>query len=156
MKRPLTFLSVLIALIAGCNPFSSGPPQEPPNLPVARPADTYIPPAPEPPKWLLGKPMSEWAMSETASDALRRIGQPAVRSLIPLLSDSDEGLRLQAIQILAGIGPEAVDAVPALRNALHDRNPLIRKWAARALGQIGPTAGAAVPELIEALRNDKT
>lgn len=158
---PRTYAVVIaglsLATLTGCW-ISAGPPPEPANLPPVRPAETYAAPAAEPSttKWLFGKPVGEWAMSETSADALRRIGGPAVRSLLSLLSDPDDQIRLQAVQILAGIGPEAEEAVPALRITLRDPNPLIRKWAARALGQIGPAAGPAVPELIEALRTDKT
>lgn len=159
MSRPLTLVApfaLLLALASGCNWFAPGPPPDPPNLPTPKPAETPSVAAPPPTKWLFGKPVGEWNMSEAAADALRRIGQPAVRPLISYLSDPDRAMRLQAAQILSGIGPEAAEAVPALRQCLQDPDPEVRKWAARALGQIGPAAASAVPELMEAVRPGKT
>ena len=48
---------------------------------------------------------------------------------------------------IAGMGPEAVMAVPALIQALDDPNPVVRFPVTVALGEIGPGAKAAVPRL---------
>lgn len=96
---------------------------------------------------------AEWSLQETVADALRRIGSAAVPSLIQSLKSSDPDLRLQAIEILGRMGPEAKDAVPDLIERLGDDDPRVRKMAVRALGQIGPAAAAAVPELIRILQS---
>jgi HEAT repeat protein len=48
---------------------------------------------------------------------------------------------------IAGMGPEAVRAVPALIEALDDPSPVVRFPATVALLEIGPGAKAAVPRL---------
>ena len=48
---------------------------------------------------------------------------------------------------IAGMGPEAVRAVPALIEALDDPSPAVRFPVTVALGEIGPGAKAAVPHL---------
>jgi HEAT repeat protein len=58
---------------------------------------------------------------------------------------------LWAAEEIAAIGPQAKDAVPALRKLLA-KSP----WpdgAIRALGSVGPEAAAAVPELLEQLES---
>ena len=54
---------------------------------------------------------------------------------------------------LAGIGPDAGPAVPALIEGLKDARPFQRRKCAAALGQIGPSAAAAVPRLKELLED---
>jgi HEAT repeat protein len=48
---------------------------------------------------------------------------------------------------IAGMGPDAVRAVPALIEALDDPSPVVRFPVTVALGEIGPGAKAAVPRL---------
>jgi HEAT repeat protein len=48
---------------------------------------------------------------------------------------------------IAGMGPDAVRAVPALIVALDDSSPAVRFPVTVALGEIGPAAKAAVPRL---------
>jgi HEAT repeat protein len=98
------------------------------------------------------EPYEHWSMSETAAEALGRIGPAAVPELAQSLSDPNPVIRIRAAEVLARIGPAAKDAVPALTRALDDREAEVRKAAARALGEIGPEAKEAVPHLIEALR----
>jgi HEAT repeat protein len=87
-----------------------------------------------------------------ASDALGRIGQPAVAALSSVLSDPDPVVRLQACRALAYMGPQAKDAVPYLTQSLGDQNETVRDQAAVALGQIGAPAAPAVPVLMQMLR----
>src|SRR5262249_39880771 len=56
---------------------------------------------------------------------------------------------------LADPGPAALDAVPALIQALKDRNLDVACKAARALGRIGPAAAVAVDELEYAAWRDR-
>jgi HEAT repeat protein len=48
---------------------------------------------------------------------------------------------------IAGLGPAAVSAVPALITALDDPEATVRFPVTVALGEIGPAAKAAVPRL---------
>lgn len=48
---------------------------------------------------------------------------------------------------IAGLGPAAAAAVPALIEALDDPSPVVRFPVTVALGEIGPAATAAVPRL---------
>jgi HEAT repeat protein len=92
-----------------------------------------------------------WTVKETASDALGRIGEAAVPSLIQALSHPDPEVREQAARSLAVIGPKSVAAVPELIRLLDDESEPVRRQAARALGQVGPAAKAAIPALIRQL-----
>ncbi|HEY4312630.1 MAG TPA: HEAT repeat domain-containing protein [Pirellulales bacterium] len=89
-----------------------------------------------------------WGIKETAVDALGRIGENAVPTLISTLNDPNPRVRAEAARALARIGPEAKEAVPALVARLDDPDDDVRQAAARALGQVGPAAASAVPALI--------
>jgi hypothetical protein len=72
--------------------------------------------------------------------------------LIDFLRADQPAFRAGAARALAGLGPEAAAAVPALRHALaHDLHLSVRLSAAAALGQIGVAAAPAVPDLMKAL-----
>lgn len=82
-----------------------------------------------------------------------RIFQPAFNAQIailklvlssPYLSD-----RRAALDSLQWIGPDAVDAVPEIINALYDEEDRVISIAISALGRIGPGAVAAVPDLMQ-------
>jgi HEAT repeat protein len=55
---------------------------------------------------------------------------------------------------IAGIGPEAVRAVPALIEALDDPSPVVRYPVTIALLEIGPGAKAAVPRLLQMMEEE--
>lgn len=97
----------------------------------------------------------DWGVRETAADALARIGDAAVPSLVETLQDPDREVRAQAARALARMGPRAEPAIPALIAALNDSDKEVRMGAARALGQIGPAAAEAVPDLIQALKDPR-
>ncbi len=81
--------------------------------------------------------------------ALTRIGAPPVRKLLDsFLRDPGSN----AGDELAGLGPLAREAVPALRAALTDKRPQARFSAAVALAHIEPSAPESIPVLIEALK----
>jgi HEAT repeat protein len=122
-------------------------------------------------------------------EGLARFGKPAVPILIELLKDRRAVHRLTSPlgwttgpegEILAGqaafalgeIGPEAVEALPALLEILRDRSgmesfpfvlhsvdrlqlwqPSVLETAVRAVGRMGPAAKAAVPLLLEVARD---
>ncbi|HEX5444138.1 MAG TPA: HEAT repeat domain-containing protein [Pirellulales bacterium] len=97
----------------------------------------------------------DWGVRETAADALARIGDASVPSLVEILQDPDRDVRAQAARALARMGPRAEPAIPALIAALNDSDKEVRMGAARALGQIGPPAAEAVPDLIQALKDPR-
>jgi HEAT repeat protein len=55
---------------------------------------------------------------------------------------------------IAGMGPAAAAAVPALIEALDDEIAAVRFPATVALGEIGPAAAAAVPKLLQVMEED--
>jgi HEAT repeat protein len=90
------------------------------------------------------------AVRTGALHLLAEIGKPAVPSLIQALKQ--EKAALWACLVLAEIGPDAADAVPALADAVRaDTRPEIRREAALALGAIGPASAKAVRVLTERL-----
>ena len=102
---------------------------------------------------LLGEDWGYKSLSEKASDALAKIGSPAVDTLITTLRnakrssdpyfDEDKNLRGGTASALGKIGdPKAIDE---LIGALWDKIPFVRWNAADALGAIGDPA---VPRLI--------
>ena len=52
--------------------------------------------------------------------ALRKIGKPAVPALVELLNNKSALVRWQAASVLAGIGPDAKEALPSLQNAFDE------------------------------------
>lgn len=71
------------------------------------------------------------------------------------LNRPEAEIRRRALFALGAIGPDAVEAVPALAAILtEDPDSEIRQQAALALAKIGPTS-AAVPALARALEEDK-
>jgi HEAT repeat protein len=55
---------------------------------------------------------------------------------------------------IAGMGPDAVRAVPALIEALDDPSPAVRYPVTIALLEIGPAAKAAVPRLQQMMEEE--
>ena len=82
--------------------------------------------------------------------------QTAIRVASVLEHDRSEDLRLQAADVLQGMGPAAASAVRVLAKALKDKSRKVRVKAAEALLQIGPCAKMAVPALLETLKDDDT
>ena len=96
--------------------------------------------------------------------ALVNSGRPAVPALIRSLKSDNDDIRLQAMQALSRIGPEAEEAVPALINVLKNRELtkteskldqadwMISSDAGVALASIGRHA---IPALADALRDER-
>lgn len=95
----------------------------------------------------------QWGIKETAVDALGRIGEGAVPTLISALSNSDPRVRAEAARALARMGAEGKDAVPTLTARLNDPDEDVRQAAARALGQMGSAAAPAVPALVSLIES---
>ena len=100
-----------------------------------------------------GGQIHEPSLQETVADALARIGNDAVPSLIAALDDRDPEVRSYACRALSVMGDRAAPAVPALIKRLSDEDENVRRSAARALGQVGPGAREAIPALIELMRH---
>lgn len=80
-----------------------------------------------------GRPLSEW------------IGD--LKALAPQTRNA-------AAYEIAGMGPDAVGAVPALIAALDDPSPVVRFPVTVALGEIGPGAKAAIPRLQQMMEEE--
>lgn len=77
---------------------------------------------------------------EPAGDMLTRMGPDekklAVRPLIELLQSGNPKYAARAAGWLSGIGPDAKDALPALREAANDKDPNVSKQATEALKKV--------------------
>ncbi len=60
------------------------------------------------------------ARRQAAFRAIVSIGKPAVPTLVDGLKDEDPEVRIDCASALGEIGPAALEAVPALKNALND------------------------------------
>src|SRR5439155_18365136 len=72
-----------------------------------------------------------------SSDPLLDCLQTLLPALANAVADPSAQVRLQAVEALETIGPDAAPDTPALEGALSDRNLFVRWAAARALGKIG-------------------
>lgn len=82
-------------------------------------------------------------------------GKKAIPGLLKKLQSPDMYDRELAVNLLAELGADAAEAVPALVEKLKsDPRNTVRYSAATALGRIGPGARGAVPDLIKALQKD--
>ncbi len=77
-----------------------------------------------------------------------------VKQLLADLKAPAAETRNAAAYELAGMGPAAQAAVPALIEALEDESQYVRFPVAVALGEIGPGAKAAVPALTKVMEED--
>ena len=113
-----------------------------------------------------------------ATVALEIIGPEVLSSLVRLLEDENNNVRIGVAQAIGKMGHKAKDSIPYLINIarnrkdlkptltmtlkeigadsmpplielLGDRDVSIRVWACRTLGVIGPEASAAIPPLLE-------
>lgn len=94
-------------------------------------AQTAAPAAKEPEA--RGRPLSEWIVELKAA-------APVIRNA--------------AAYEIAGMGPAAAAAVPALIEALDDPVAVVRFPVTVALGEIGPGAAAAVPRLKQMMEEE--
>ncbi|QDU12204.1 HEAT repeat domain-containing protein [Gimesia aquarii] len=91
---------------------------------------------PEPDEWL------------KADKQLSAFGKTAVPTLIAELGNPELSARELASMYLAGLGPEAKEAAPALEKALKEDSPFIQVNAASTLTHFPEYQGKAVPVLI--------
>src|SRR5262249_23729366 len=93
------------------------------------------------------------AASLSALRDLRGFASPQVA--VPLLSDRDEGVRIQAIYTVGGMRSAAgVDGLVQLLSS--DPSVSVRKKAAWGLGEIGAGAASAAPALAQAAQSDSS
>jgi len=86
---------------------------------------------------------------------LAELGKQIVPGLIEALKTDGGGF--YACLVLAAIGPEAAEAVPALADKVRSEDrPDVRREAILALGAIGKASAPAVPSLIKALDDKET
>ncbi len=86
-------------------------------------------------------------LRNAASEALSRVGSPAIPALAGALADGEADVRKLVVETLGRIG--GTEAERALRAALHDDDVNVRAAAAESLGQIG--GESAAEELLAAL-----
>lgn len=79
-----------------------------------------------------------------------QLGPPLTKALQAAMTDSDEDVRLTAMQMLTRV--KEVDALPVLIHALQDEDAVVRGRAAQALSRLGKDA---VPELRKLLKTGK-
>lgn len=106
----------------------------------------------------LTKRLGEPAHRVQALGVLAAIGaaaKPAVKQLVAALAEPDPGVVGEAAVAIGAVGPDAAEAVPALRKLLGDATPAdVRYPVTYALGRIGAAAKAAVPRLLELSKSD--
>ena len=100
-----------------------------------------------------GKTIEDWMIESLAEhprqdgkaiEALRQMGEPAVRRLTWMLENEDSALKLKIIAL--------TKKVPALSDLLVG-NYWDRYFAARTLGKLGPSARSAIPALERTARS---
>ena len=84
----------------------------------------------------------DWDLHNGALETLTRIGRPAV----PLLVQAAKAKRQAAVETLARLGPEAVEAVPVLRELVLKDPSNLGRAAAEALAAIGKQGGVSADE----------
>jgi len=90
-----------------------------------------------------------------ASDALVRIGRPAVPALIEALSHKDNSTRRLAAETLGKLGPLAKDSFAALTKALNDPEYGVRLEVVLAIGRVGVDPKVVVPILERTFRRSE-
>jgi len=91
--------------------------------------------------------------AQTASPEPGTDGRPLSAWIADLKAPAPSTRNAAAYEI-AGLGPAAAPAVPALIEALDDEIPAVRFPVTVALGEIGPAAAAAVPRLKQVMEQD--
>lgn len=94
---------------------------------------------------------------DAAREVLGRIGRPVVPLLAAVVTDEDNDLRsMLAAQVLAKLGPEAVEAIDALESAFRDGPFHVRTAAAEAIADIGQATPLSQVLLIDAIHKERS
>jgi HEAT repeat protein len=88
---------------------------------------------------------------QAAQWALEKLGAPAVPALVGVVKDPQHRGRRLAIDALGTIGPDAAEALPALKAALADRDDPDRHRTIQAKWRIDGDEAFAVSELVPLL-----
>jgi outer membrane protein assembly factor BamB len=97
-----------------------------------------------------GKPLEYWVAEAGKPDRSERV-ERIVDALAQAVSHDDHSTKVAAADALAGLGPDALDAVPALIAQLGHEQPWVRVAAMGALASVGKKA---VPALIDTFENE--
>ena len=100
------------------------------------------------------KDLGTKAKAKDASEALAKIGKPAVPALIEALKDKDRHRGRYAARALRQMGQDAADAIPALSEALDDADVETRDYAVEALGNMTQQANRVIT-ILQSATNDK-
>jgi HEAT repeat protein len=92
---------------------------------------------------------------DVASDALARIGLPAVPAVAKALGDTDEAVRSAAASTLGKMGPVAKPAFFVLADALNEPDDWVRSEVIHAIARVGADPKRVVPLLVKALQADQ-
>jgi hypothetical protein len=84
--------------------------------------------------------------------SVRLMGPPAIPALLTALEDSDRAVRLEAVQTIGAISPEADLIFPVLTKLLDDPDPDIRDTAVTLLGRMRHRRSLVAPVLLQALK----
>ena len=109
-------------------------------------------PTPPPPETIPG-PEGQPSTTSIVAEPMGSAAEVVAPTLIKLLADPREEMRVWAADSLGKLGPEARQGVPALTVLLGDICPSVRQTAAIALGQMGHASMRAAPELAALLRD---
>lgn len=86
------------------------------------------------------------AIRVSAMETLGGMKADAVPALLAVYQNGTLPERVRAGLVLAAIGPDAKEAIPAVEKALKDPSPVIRDWAAKVLDAIKPETETTTPE----------
>ena len=84
---------------------------------------------------------------------MRESAKVAIPDLIPLLKDSDRGVRRSTVSILGFIGESAKVAIPDLIPLLKDSDSEVRRSTVSILGSMGESAKVAIPDIVPLLKD---
>ncbi|MES2178483.1 MAG: HEAT repeat domain-containing protein [Gemmatimonadota bacterium] len=111
-----------------------------------------------------GRPISYWIDQMTSADSMVRHraveafahdaskSPEAARALMAVLaSERDADVHATVAEALGSLGPNALEATPALVRLLEDNHIVLRERAASTLGEIGTRSPLVVPALVSAL-----
>ncbi|MGA2066611.1 MAG: HEAT repeat domain-containing protein [Thermoguttaceae bacterium] len=88
----------------------------------------------------------------TAAEALARVGRAAVPILLAVLQKGNQDGRKYAAMGLGRLGPDALDAIPALMAALPGAGPGLQTELLKAIGKIGTDDPRVAEQIMECAR----
>jgi HEAT repeat protein/pimeloyl-ACP methyl ester carboxylesterase len=103
-------------------------------------------------KSMLSSPESEdrlFALRELRKSEV--IAADALEELVNTLTDSNDTIRQQALDVFGELGPRAAEGIPLLLRAVSSNRGPFRFNLILALGRIGPTAAEAIPIFLQIL-----